>query len=312
VRGQGLTRTLRLLLGLLLAGLMLSVQTSSAQDAKNTDVRPNPEGVKSAAARQEDLKFPAKASSLGIFSGLDNGFFRPDGVGPFPAVVFLHTCGGVRDDLRAWTKAALKLGYVVLIPDSMRGAKTNCFPPLAVSDGRRAKDAMDAVAHLAKQSFVDATRIYAVGFSQGTHAAEMVAGSALAAAVVSPGSPRFAAMAGLYGACGFEGVPPKLPHLEYLQRDTDRPLLLLMAEADNETPASFCLERLPKLKEAGAPVEWHVYPGNVTHCWDCSTLNGLVKTDFRGTRVTYQYSETVTEDSRKRVFEFFARQISNR
>jgi dienelactone hydrolase len=250
---------------------------------------------------------------LGIFSGLDNGFFKPDGVGPFPAVVFLHTCGGVRDDLRAWTKAALKLGYVVLIPDSMRGAKTNCFVPLAVPDGRRAKDAMDAVAHLAKQSFVDSARIYAVGFSQGTHVAEMLAGSALAAAVVSPGSPRFAALAGLYGACGFDPVPPKVPCcVEYLQRDTDRPLLLLMAEGDNETPASFCLERLPKLKEAGAPVEWHVYPGNVTHCWDCSTLNGHVKTDWRGTSVTYQYSETVTEDSRKRVFEFFARQISTK
>jgi len=69
---------------LLLAGLMLSVQTSWAQDAKNADVRPHPEGVKRAAARQEDLKFPAKASGLGIFSGLENGFFKPDGAGPFP------------------------------------------------------------------------------------------------------------------------------------------------------------------------------------------------------------------------------------
>ena len=298
---------------LLLAGLLLSVQTSSAQDAKNADVRPQPEGVKRAAARQEDLRFPAKASGLGIFSGLENGFFKPDGAGPFPAVVLLHTCGGVRDELRAWSKEALKLGYVVLIPDSMRGAKTNCFLPQAVPDGRRAKDAMDAVAHLAKQPFVDPARIYAVGFSQGTHVAEMLSGSALAAAVASAGSPRFAAMAGLYGACGFDPVPSKLPCcLEYLQRDTDRPLLLLMAEGDNETPASFCLERLPKLKEAGAPVEWHVYPANVTHCWDCSTLNGFVKTDWRGTRVSYQYNETVTEDARKRVFEFFARQISTK
>src|ERR1051326_4220901 len=299
---------MRWLTTLLLAGLVLSAQTSSAQDARNTDVLPNPETVKAAAARQEDLRFPAKASDLGAFSGLDNGFFKPDGVGPFPAVVLLHTCGGVRDDLRAWTKAALTRGYAVLIPDSMRGAKNNCFLPLAVSYGRRAKDAMDAVAHLAKQSFVDPARIYAVGFSQGTDVAAMVAGSALAAAVASPGSPRFAAVAGLYGKCGVDPGPPQLPfRFEYLQRDTNRPMLLLMAEGDIETPASFCLERLPKLKEAGVPVEWHVYPGNVTHCWDCSTLNGFSKTDFRGTRVTYQYNETVTEDSRKRVFEFFAR-----
>lgn len=304
---------MRCVTSLLLAALILSVQTSSAQDSRNADVRPSPEGVKRGAARQEDLGLPAKASGLGMFSGLHNGFFKPDGVGPFPAVVLLHTCGGIRDDLRAWARAALKLGYVVLIPDSMRGAKTNCFVPLAVPDGRRAKDAVDAAAHLAKQSFVDPARIYAVGFSQGTHVAEMVAGAALAAAVASPGSPRFAALAGLYGACGFDPVPDKLPCcVQYLQRDTDRPLLLLMAEGDNETPASFCLERLPKLKEAGAPIEWHVYPGNVTHCWDCGTLHGNVKTDWLGTRVMYQYSETVTEDSRKRVFEFFARQSSTK
>jgi dienelactone hydrolase len=32
-----------------------------------------------------------------------------------------------------------------------------------------------------------------------------------------------------------------------------------------------------------------------------------VKTDFRGSRVTHPYDEAVTEYSRKRVFEFFAR-----
>src|ERR1700687_3887447 len=196
---------------LLLVGLLLSVQTSSAQDSKSADVYPQPEQLKKEAAQQEDLRFPTKASGLGIFSGLDNGFFKPDGAGPFPAVMFLHTCGGVRDDLRAWTKAALKLGYVVLIPTSMRGAQINSFPPLAVPNGRRVKDAMDAVAHLAKQSFVDSARIYAVGFSQGTHVAEMVAGSTVAVALASPGSPRFAATAGLYGGCGTDPVPPKVP-----------------------------------------------------------------------------------------------------
>ncbi len=293
---------------LLLAGLALNIQTSAAQDAGTAAVYPTAENVKRGAARQEDLTFSAQASDLGTFSRLDGGFFKPDGAGPFPAVVLLHTCGGIRDDLRAWTKAALKLGYVVLIPDSMRGAKSNCALPFAVSDGRRAKDAMDAAAHLARQPYVDPARIYAAGFSQGVHVAEMVASPALAAAASAAGSARYAALAGLYGACGFEPLAGKLQFLvEYLKRDTDRPLLLLMAEGDNETPASFCLDRLPKLKEAGVPVEWHVYPGNVTHCWDCSSLNGQVKMDYRGSRVTYTYNEAVTEDSRKRVFEFFAR-----
>jgi len=299
-------RDMRTVTTFVFAALLLGAHASSAQE-----VYPGPERLKAQAARSEDLKYPSKASSLGMFSGLHNAFFKPEGAGPFPALVLLHTCGGIREDMRAWAKAALKLGYVVLIPDSMRGATINCYPPLPVPHGRRAKDAMDAVAHLAKQSSVDPARIYAVGFSQGTQVAEIVSGSTSAAVLSAPGSPRFAATAGLYGGCGFESMPPEVPlRVEFLQPDTDRPLLLLMGEADNETPASFCLERLPKLKEAGAPVEWHVYPGNVTHCWDCGTLNGQVKTDWRGARVTYQYNESVTDDSRTRVFDFFARHTS--
>jgi len=298
----------RLIITVLVALVLPMVTAATSAAADLSPVYPTPALLKSEAASAEDLKLPAKASSLGMSSSLYNGFFKPDGDGPFPALVLLHSCGGIREDMRTWAKAALKLGYVVVVPDSMRGAKMNCFPPLPVNNGRRVKDALDAAAHVGRQPFVDPARIYALGFSQGTHVAELLAAPALAAALSAPGAPRFAATAGLYGACGRDPVPPTLPaQVEYLQPDIDRPLLLLLAEGDNETPASFCLGRLPKLKESGRPVEWHVYPDNVTHCWDCSTLNGQVKTDWRGSRVVYHYNDQVTEDSRKRVFEFFSR-----
>src|SRR5262249_61405203 len=123
--------------------------------------------------------------------------------------------GALREVGRAGARAVLTLGYVVRLPDSMRGATTTCSPPLPVPHGRRAKDAMDAVAHLAKQSSVDPARIYAVGFSQGTQVAEIVSGSTSAAVLSAPGSPRFAATAGLYGGCGLASRrpagPPPLP-----------------------------------------------------------------------------------------------------
>jgi len=64
---------------------MVTAATSAAADL--SPVYPTPALLKSEAASAEDLKLPAKASSLGMSSSLYNGFFKPDGDGPFPALV---------------------------------------------------------------------------------------------------------------------------------------------------------------------------------------------------------------------------------
>lgn len=283
---------------ILVAALALLALSAEAQMAQR---------LKAQSSQQADLAFATEAGELGTFSSLHDGFFKPAGPGPFPAVVLLHSCGGIRGEMKAWAEAALKAGYAVLVPDSMRGAKNNCYPPLAVSNGRRAKDALDAVTHLTKLPFIDPKRIYAVGFSQGTFIVEMISGRSIAAALGDAQAPRYAATAGLYGGCGWNAAPPRLPdRVEFLQRDGDRPLLLLMGEEDNETPSDVCLDMLPKVKESGVPVEWHIYP-KATHCWDCSTLHNFSKTDFKGDRIVYRYDSAITEDSMKRTFAFFAK-----
>lgn len=94
-----------------------------------------------------------------------------------------------------------------------------------------------------------------------------------------------------------------------VQPDTDRPFLALLGGRDNETPPATCLELLPKLKEKGLPVQWHLYP-EATHAWDKKEQDGFSKLDFKNERVTYQYSATVTEDSMRRAFEFLAQPVS--
>ena len=51
--------------------------------------------------------------------------YRPDGDGPFPTVIALHSCGGlgghseaVAPRYRDWAEQLLKAGYAVLLPDS--------------------------------------------------------------------------------------------------------------------------------------------------------------------------------------------------
>jgi dienelactone hydrolase len=265
--------------------------------------------VRSAASQAPDLKFPDEAKELSFFSPLSMAIYKPSGDGPFPALVIVHTCGGLRLEIRDWTKLALGQGYVVFVMDSLgpRGLKTVCYPPTPVNPVRGAKDAFQALEHLKKFSFVDPQRIGLIGFSWGAMVGLLVSSKAYAD-VFSPGN-RFHSVASLYPGCYFS-AKGQLREFEYLRPDTDQPLLVLMGELDTETPPADCLPRLQALKEKGAPVEWHLYP-KTTHCWDCKSLDNFSKTDARGNHVVYRYSKETTQDSSRRAFEFFSKPLKS-
>lgn len=262
------------------------------------------------ARKLPDLDLPSEAKTLGTFSNFHNALFRPDEWDPngsYAALVVAHNCGGIRpDDLRGWIEKALKEKFIVLVLDSMRGNKTNCLPPFPITTGRRIKDAFDASTQLSKLPFVNPKKIYLVGFSQGGFVASLLASPAVHRGIASE-SPRLAATAGLYSTCGWPAGSLKIVsyRIPYLLEDLDRPVLMLMGAADRETPAEYCGSLLTTLKEQGKPIAWHIYP-EATHCWDCTSLNGFSKHDFRGEQISYKYDPQVTEDSRRRVFEFFS------
>lgn len=268
------------------------------------------ETLKAELAQGGDLSFPAEATELGRFTNLSNALLAParKGSEKLPALVIFHTCGGVKQHIRHWTEEALKEGYVVLVPDGMRGLKNDCGSPPQISNARLVKDALDAVAHLATLPYVDARRIAVLGFSKGALVATWAASSSVANAL-RPGMPPIAAAISVYGFCALAPTRARPQGVQILQPDTDRPLLMLLGGKDNETPPASCLERLPRLKEAGAPVEWHLYP-DATHSWDQSELHGFTKTAYNGERVTYLYDQAVTEDTRKRIFDFLARRMA--
>jgi dienelactone hydrolase len=265
-----------------------------------------PESLKAELKDGDDLSFATDAKDFGATSNLSNALFSPpkkEG-DKLPALVIFHTCAGISQHIRDWTEEALKAGYVVLVPDAMRGLKHDCGSPPQIANARLIKDALDAVAHLSTLPYVDSKRISVLGFSKGALIATWLASSSVANAL-RPGTPPIASTVSVYGFCGLGQTRGRPQGVAILQPDTDRPLLVLMGEKDNETPPTSCLEKLPKLKEAGAPVQWHLYP-ETTHAWDSPDKDGFSKTLGNGERVTYQYSKIVTEDSRKRVFAFLA------
>src|SRR6185295_187330 len=75
------------------------------------------------------VEFDSVAVHAGAETGQVSGILsRPEGKGPFPAVVLLHTCGGMTETLsQFWPRYLAQLGYASLAVDSLgpRGMK-NC------------------------------------------------------------------------------------------------------------------------------------------------------------------------------------------
>lgn len=292
----------------LVAVCAVTAALSSPESAAQTPLPPNGEAV-------QPLEFPAQAEVFSDASRLRMALYKPAGTGRFPAIVISPTCGGFygrneRAELLDWAKRAIARGYAVLLLDhfTQRGISNNCtLPNMNTLQGL--KDASAALAHLAKFPEIDAERVGLIGFLRG---AIVGLWASSRGAAVTHGDPvrRFRAIASFYPLCRFGGMGARAPN-EYLRNeiifvrdDLDRPLLVLMGKLDNETPPADCTPRLEALKARNLPVEWHVYP-KTTHCWDCSSLDGLTKQDFRGNWVHYRHSIKTTEDSGRRTFEFF-------
>lgn len=266
-----------------------------------------PETLKAELANTEGVTFSHEARSLTDNSSLANGLFVPpnhEGK-KLPALIVFHTCAGIKEHIRYWSKEAIKEGFVVLVPDSMRGLRTDCGSPPNVPNGRWVKDALDAAAHLATLPYVDQKRISIVGFSKGAFVSTWIASSGVAKAL-RPDAPSIASAVAFYGFCGIGPTRARPKGAVILQSDTDRPLLMLFGGKDNETPPTSCLEALPGLKANGAPVEWHLYP-EATHCWDCAESHGFTKAAWNGETISYRYDAGITADSRRRLFEFLSR-----
>lgn len=219
--------------------------------------------------------FAAFASPAAFGQTLDLPYTltRPAGEGPFPAVIILHDCSGLGAKSSGapwrWASELTPRGYVTLWPDSFtqrdrpRGVCTDTSLPRKITPELRARDAYAALRYLQSLPFVDPRRIAVMGGSHGGT-------STLATILDTPGNKEqgdagFAAAIALYPACGRTIGGWNLKR----QREPGgagafkplAPLLILIGELDDWTPAKPCRELAEGAREAGYPVEIKVYPG---------------------------------------------------
>ena len=251
------------------------------------------------AAAEELVKFASAAPSFARTGGNRDGaslaqqpagiqgyLSRPKGKGPFPAVVVLHSCLGLRADRQAIAGALTGWGYVALFVDdfSTRGLRQTC----AVDFPEALPDAFGALAFVARLPYVDRTRIAALGYSQGADTALQIAASPASL----NGSAKFRAAAAFYPPCENEARARLL-----------LPTLILVGAADTVTPATAC-EALVR-RQSAADVKLLVYPG-AAHVFDDPAFAG--GESFMG--MWLQFDQAAAAQARAALHDFLASQLT--
>src|SRR6201982_273652 len=158
--------------------------------------------------------FIATTTTTGALEQVPAELLKPDGPGPFPAVVIMHDCSGLGPRSSGapgrWAKELVGRGYVVLMPDSFttRGHPDGVCTDGSrgrddVSPGRRMRDAYAALAHLRALPYVDGAHVGLMGGSHGgsTTLASMVAPEHNSDLLAREKRAGFAAAVALYPGC---------------------------------------------------------------------------------------------------------------
>src|SRR5580658_3640698 len=183
----------------------------------------------------------------------------PDGPGPFPVVILLHPCTGIKTNQTTWADRLRSWGYAVVVLDSFaaRGVDNVCADAnqALVTPRDRAADLLSAALYLRTLPKIDGARIAVLGNSHGGSTATWV--TRVEYERLYPG--LLAASVDYYGGCGNAADHGSVP------------LLVLSGEADDWVPPAKCLVFGKQLK-ANQPFEIHTYPGAV-HMFDSPNLN---------------------------------------
>ena len=285
----------------------------------------------------------AATTSLTLTTNTANGtleqipatLLKPEGPGPFPAVVIMHDCSGLGPRSSGapirWARELVERGYVIVVPDSFTtrghagGVCTNPSPSRnKVAPARRALDAYSALAYLRTLTYVDGSRIGIMGGSHG--------GSTTLASVVAPETEReplaqakrtgFSAAVALYPNCAARlggwrtvrqagGSGPITNYVGIYKPVA--PLLILIGENDDWTPAEPCRQLTEIARQAGYFVSIKVYPGahhsfdsNFPVRYDPARVNGNSPT---GRGATTGGDPKAWDDSVREVIAFFGQHL---
>ena len=165
---------------------------------------------------------------LNSSQNLKGHLVKPEGNGPFPAVVIMHGCGGMHQNYFEWAEKLKKWGYVSFIVDSLspRGVYRVCGKGKKPNPLDRVQDAFAAKRYLLKLPFIKKDKIALLGFSHGGITSII---SSLKLEKLKIKNP-FSVVIAFYPYCFNIKENQQL----------NNPLMILIGQADDWTPAHLC------------------------------------------------------------------------
>jgi dienelactone hydrolase len=255
-----------------------------------------------AAAEQVDI-----LQSDTVLHGM---LFRPEGPGPFPAVVALHGCeslinrsGKLSEHFADWGERLEAAGLAVVFPDSFgsRGLRAQCrvSERKVRSEHERVADANAARRWLQNQPWTIKERVSVMGWASGGMASLW---AVRPRAMPHDGVPDFRSAVAFYPACR------RLGELAWSARI---PTLILIGRADDWTAPAACEQMVADARGRSALTSLVVYPG-AYHEFDrpdypVRELSGLAHTADGSGKAHIGTNAAARTDALMRVPEWLAR-----
>jgi len=236
--------------------------------------------------------------------------YVPDGPGPFPVVVGMHSCEGLRNPAgmiasryRDWAERLGKAGFAVVYPDSYSsrdlGPQCRNRAALLRTNRERIADATATLAWLQHQTFAKPDRVSLLGWSSGGI-------SVLWTVRPQPGAhderPDFRSAVALYPGCN---------RLENTAWSARIPTLILIGSADDGASAKACERMVAGARGRSARATIVVYPG-AYHDFDhpsrpVQVRNGYAFSADNSGRVHTGTNPAARADAIRRVTQFLSR-----
>lgn len=200
---------------------------------------------------------PALADStsikVGVNKNMDAQLMTPDGPGPYPAILLLHTSGGLQAGDLEYAKRLVKEGYVVLVPAFLDayGIRANTRQSTFTTSAQPIyADFVASLELLRSNNKVNGRKLGAIGFSNGGYFALWLAATGQVQAGVS-----------YYGALTGAGTDRSLDRFRQAFTNTSAPVLVLHGTNDSTVPVLKAVELDAILTAAQTPHEFQQYAG---------------------------------------------------
>jgi carboxymethylenebutenolidase len=243
----------------------------------------SPFGIRVGSAAEETIQVGAKKKMAAHL-------ILPEGQGPFPAVLVLHTSSGLRPKDLDYAKRLAGEGYVCLVPAFMEayGITNETRQATFTTHGDEIfADLVDAVELLKKRPEVAQEKIGVVGFSNGGYWAMLLAARAKIRAGVS-----------YYGAFTAAGADRSLKRFQQVFTKESSPVLILHGSRDTTVYADSVQRLFSILDEKKSPYDGKIYSG-AGHSYDRA-----------GDGIDAKADAVATADSWTRTLAFFREHLS--